>query len=424
MRDGYEHFDRGTTAGKKCPLYDDRTIDRHVQEANEAEERAIQEAKAEDGTIEENTLRIETGKGKAVDRQAQPDPVQAGPYRGIQHLAGQIFNAGAYRDGAVQPDNRNILWIQGLHQQLVPGPPPVIPGVIPPGRHPMQPVGVGGFNPPLAPPNFGQAFANPLGHEALGRGQIPGMPEFGPYHYYPAGFGTLGQPPQHNDPNIINNTYMATAQRVHEARHQLGQRRRSQIERRNTLDDTPLQAPNPEILNVRNAQNRIPPWHLHIPNNGLDNGAQRPQERVADARPRAVMANAAQNKDNADKDNNEVFADYRRAHEAFLHPRRAQTIPHDQNQGPNTATNQPQASAFWVQSLTDIQPRNQNRTQEWVVNQTAAPPTWGMPPENHIQNNNNGNAGASGSDRSNRRPATTRKGEEHGRIYPWPPTKR
>lgn len=498
------------TAGKKCPLYDDRTLDRHVQEANEAEEKAIQEAKAEDGTIEENTLRIETGKGKAVDQQGQPNLVQAGPNRGMQDLGGLMFDARgdpnrgrfnqmlhqaaaaggrrAHRD--IQDMNggynRNIRWLEDLRQQLVIRPLPDFPGVeTPPGERPVQPAGLGGFNAPLAfnmqnpPPNFGQAFGHPLNNGALGHGQVPGVPgEFVPLYdnlpnqnhdfTYPTGFGTFGQPPQPNDPNLINNRYMATAQRIHEARNQLEQRRRSQVQRRNTInEDTPLQAPNPGFLNMRNAQDRNAAWPLHIRNNGLNNGAQRPQDRAADGQRTSgvdvVMANAAQNNNNADKNYNEVFANYLRADEAFLRPRQVPAITHnrnqyqdatadltqaprlgDQNQNQNStlrsalnkrnleaatrtlrqATNQPQPSAFGAQNQIQNQDQHQNRTQGWVFDQTAAPPTWGRPPENQNQNqgNNNGNAGASGSGRPNSRPITPREGHQYGRGYAWRPT--
>lgn len=62
LRDGYEHFDRTKSRADKCALYDTPGIDRHIQEANEAEVKAIQEAKAEDATLEESTLRIETNR--------------------------------------------------------------------------------------------------------------------------------------------------------------------------------------------------------------------------------------------------------------------------------------------------------------------------------------------------------------------------
>ncbi|KAK5103681.1 hypothetical protein LTS08_003099 [Lithohypha guttulata] len=81
MRDGYAHFNGSMSIQKpKCPLYDRPEIDRHVQEANEAEIKAIKEAKDADETIEEDELRIETGKS------AQPNvpPNRAGfpGYRG------------------------------------------------------------------------------------------------------------------------------------------------------------------------------------------------------------------------------------------------------------------------------------------------------------------------------------------------------
>lgn len=63
LRDGYMHFSgRGSTG--KCPLYDAQGIDRHAVEADEAELKAIQAAKETDETIQEEELRIETGKVK------------------------------------------------------------------------------------------------------------------------------------------------------------------------------------------------------------------------------------------------------------------------------------------------------------------------------------------------------------------------
>lgn len=62
MNDGYAHFNRSNTRAAKCALYDTPGVDRHVQEANEAELKAIKEAKAQDSSIEESTLQIETGR--------------------------------------------------------------------------------------------------------------------------------------------------------------------------------------------------------------------------------------------------------------------------------------------------------------------------------------------------------------------------
>ncbi|KIW98302.1 uncharacterized protein Z519_01886 [Cladophialophora bantiana CBS 173.52] len=52
----YSHF------GAKCVLYDDTGINRHENEANEAEKGAINKAKSLDAELDENKLRIDTGK--------------------------------------------------------------------------------------------------------------------------------------------------------------------------------------------------------------------------------------------------------------------------------------------------------------------------------------------------------------------------
>lgn len=362
-----------------------------------------------------------------------------GRFNQILHQAAAVAGRRAHRDGAGQLNNRNIPWLQDLRQQLAPRP-PVIPGVEPLGGTPMQPVG--GFNPPLAPnthnplPNIGQAFGNPFGNGTLGHGQIPDLPgQVGPLygnlqnqnHYnYPIGFGNFGQPPHQNDPNVINNGYMATAQRIHQARDQLEQRRRSQVERRNTLDGTPLQAPNPEILKVRNPQNGGAPWHPPNRNDGVNKEARQAQERVVGARP-GTMANPSQNNNSEDNNNNEVFADYLRAHEAFLQPRRAPTlliINHNQTLYQNATANPPQAAPVsGVRNFTYNLPQHPNRTQEWIANQTAAPPTWRRPSEDQNQGINSSDASASGSGRQNRRPTTPREGNQYGRVYPPRPTR-
>ena len=77
LRDGYDHFYRGDASGDKCPLYDDPTVDRHAKEANDAELKAIEEAKATDETVEESVLRIDTGKPTVVPTPVQP-PLPAG----------------------------------------------------------------------------------------------------------------------------------------------------------------------------------------------------------------------------------------------------------------------------------------------------------------------------------------------------------
>lgn len=62
LRDPYGHFDRNSTSGGKCTLYDTPGVDRHVKEANDAEVEAIKAAKEADDSIEEKLLQIETGK--------------------------------------------------------------------------------------------------------------------------------------------------------------------------------------------------------------------------------------------------------------------------------------------------------------------------------------------------------------------------
>lgn len=489
LRDAYEHFERGANAGKKCPLYDDRTIDRHVQEANEAEEKAIQEAKAEDNTIEESTLRIETGKGKAVDRRGQRDAVQGGPVRELnnlfeenlrhlqqnalfEQLANEAGGRGARRNrNGIFPRANRIQWLNELRQRLPQAPLPDTPGFEPlHGGQPVQPVGPAGFNAPIVPnahnlnQNPQHHFGDPFGNAGGQYGQIGGRAA---QHFFPgtpagnfgyanlqeqnhgynnhSGFGVFGQPPQPNDPNVIDNAYMNTAQRVHEARDQQERRRRSQVERRNTVhNEMPLQFPNPDILNVRNNHISFPPQPFQTQDEGFHNGTQQSVQTRLNGAHRApagdvVMENTVQNNVNDDNDDDKAFEDFFRARKAFYDQNQGpfnNSIPNqhenttrdrtgppllrhlNQDQTPNQtpgfmfprrdqaairtphqSPNQPQSSAFGTRNQTQNQ--NQNRTQEWIFGQThAAPSPWGDVPG---QPQNQDHVGAPGPGRPNRR---------------------
>ena len=68
--DGYSHFHR---SGAKCTLHDASEVDRHQQEADEAEKATIAKVKAEYDDIDEEALQIETGKqAKALKKMSVP----------------------------------------------------------------------------------------------------------------------------------------------------------------------------------------------------------------------------------------------------------------------------------------------------------------------------------------------------------------
>lgn len=249
----------------KCPLFDDKTIDRHVQEANEAEERAILEARAEDNTIEEDTLRVETKRGKGVNRDDKPEPTRRGPLREplyfenyfigdrplgpgdremmaqLEDLADLVGPGAAPQHAAetrLERDARHARWLQNLP----PAPVPFMGGFEPQGIQPLFPALTQFQN---------NQFARP--------GTIPQpnivAPQPSAFDYRapaPMPFDIGPQPPMGN-PDPYNAAYLDTAQRIHNFREQQEQRRRGQFERRNTIyNQVPQQVPNPQILNVRN----------------------------------------------------------------------------------------------------------------------------------------------------------------------------
>jgi hypothetical protein len=65
----YNHFNK---PGAKCSLYDRVGVDRHEVEADDAEREAIRKAKAEDASIDEARLRVETGKSKPTALDLHP----------------------------------------------------------------------------------------------------------------------------------------------------------------------------------------------------------------------------------------------------------------------------------------------------------------------------------------------------------------
>lgn len=87
LKDPYSHFDKHTSAGEKCALYDTPGVDRHIQEANDAEIEAIRAAKEADSTIEEKMLQIETGRATAavnIGSAWQGDPIGRFAYDDIR----------------------------------------------------------------------------------------------------------------------------------------------------------------------------------------------------------------------------------------------------------------------------------------------------------------------------------------------------
>ena len=117
---GYEHFNK---AGGKCNLYDKAGRDMHEEEADAAEEEAIKQAKAEDAELDENQLRIETGKNgkkkkaKSQNHRAgpipQPPPLQAAFALGP--LEAFLNHPPLVRDHLDNPTRPNL---QNLGQQV------------------------------------------------------------------------------------------------------------------------------------------------------------------------------------------------------------------------------------------------------------------------------------------------------------------
>lgn len=303
LRDAYEHFNK---TGSKCPLYDVKSIDRHAQEANAAEEQAIQEARAEDDTIDEGILRIETGKGKEKEKERAvptlgntlltrpaekltdfPDHLQGlgADLNELRQRQRQIEAAlNPVRDRAArrrrrddfQLNGRHFRWLQGVREYMPPPPPPPPPPLVPelPVHNPpqaVQPLQAGRGNDMFLCQPLRHVLPNQ--HAQAQQTQQPIQADQYPFREpalvpaplnvgkpkandYPL-FNCAPQQPRPDNADIFNADYVNTAQRIHEARDQQAQRRRSQIERRSTMDNGLLpQLPNPDFLNVRN--NNLP----------------------------------------------------------------------------------------------------------------------------------------------------------------------
>jgi hypothetical protein len=102
---GYNHF-----GPDRCVLYDHPARDRHEREAREAEEEAIMKIKAMDADLDEDKLRIDTGKAK--DPAPHTDKMQ----NLINHPAGGVFMRDLNNQER-RPDPRQ-LHMQNLQAQV------------------------------------------------------------------------------------------------------------------------------------------------------------------------------------------------------------------------------------------------------------------------------------------------------------------
>lgn len=375
-----------------------------MQEANEAEEKAIQAAKAEDNTIEENTLRIETGNGKAVDRRGQINAIQGGPIvmrpgdpdvmdyvaenlermqqnqrlmvAQVEDIRNRVGRREARRPKhrGFMRNARNAQWMQDLQQRIAPAPVPVAAGFEPPqGREPLLPPWSRDQNAPVAPFAQNRPDQNTQGG---GFGIVPmqGPPRnqqlqqnLGVNQVLADGFGDLNhgqnqdqhngrginafgssQQPRPDDADVFNNTYINTAQRIHNFRDQQERRRRSQVERRNTIhNEARPQVPNPGVFNIRININDNP---QPFPNQTYL-GTQPPAHDYLAEAYRDPLLGADPNILNVINDHNiandNVFNDY-------LHARNA-LFGQNQNQNQNPVSNE-----GWNQN----QSQNQNVTQQ------------------------------------------------------------
>ena len=97
---GYSHFHR---SGAKCALHDASEVDRHQQEADEAEKATIAKVRAEYEDIDEEALQIETGKqAKASKKKSTPNVPPPPPGFGWGRLANAL-PFGVYPPGRQPP---------------------------------------------------------------------------------------------------------------------------------------------------------------------------------------------------------------------------------------------------------------------------------------------------------------------------------
>ncbi|OAL28791.1 hypothetical protein AYO22_02656 [Fonsecaea multimorphosa] len=100
----YSHF------GSKCILYDGEGINRHENEANEAEQGAITKAKAMDAELDESKLRVDTGKPKERPSALLMHPAADVFLRGLNNRAARLNNRQAHlRDLQARVDRLQAL---------------------------------------------------------------------------------------------------------------------------------------------------------------------------------------------------------------------------------------------------------------------------------------------------------------------------
>ncbi|RMZ76354.1 hypothetical protein DV738_g5029, partial [Chaetothyriales sp. CBS 135597] len=118
----YEHFNQ---PGSRCCLYDKVGAPIHNQDADAAEEEAIRRAKEADASLDENTLRIETGRNKQkkdADPQRRPvGPPDVLPARDQAYRHLMRMNRPRYMDPNANrmliPYEQQLMELEMRHQQ-------------------------------------------------------------------------------------------------------------------------------------------------------------------------------------------------------------------------------------------------------------------------------------------------------------------
>jgi len=268
LRDGYEHFNK--MAGK-CPLYDKVGVDRHEQEANEAEEKAIAEVKTLDTTIEESSLQIETGKQKPeckpppyaprLDTRVHPYPMA--PLLPLDPPVDQVTRLNELRGQVNQlrdhlrPPGRGRLGRVRRAAALA-----AVPPIAVPPRAVPNPFGDAGNDMGL---HNHQAFAFGGGPRQLPIEQLDQNVQQWLQHANPGLAGPLHGPALNNVHGNMNDRDLVDAQerennlraltaadRIHNFRNDIARRRQSQAQRSDSMEsDNFAELPTPGFFNMR-----------------------------------------------------------------------------------------------------------------------------------------------------------------------------
>ncbi|RMZ91736.1 hypothetical protein DV736_g1012, partial [Chaetothyriales sp. CBS 134916] len=140
---GYEHFNLPES---KCSLHDEMGAPVHNKDADAAEEEAIRKVKATNASIDENTLRIETGKKDSSSRHKNKDPIPQP--RLILPPVYAVMNAGHHeilRANRIEADRQFGPggYYQQQNQRGIFGEPPGLPALLDPDPNPGLPRGGG-----------------------------------------------------------------------------------------------------------------------------------------------------------------------------------------------------------------------------------------------------------------------------------------